>query len=155
MTGPLEAVLALVYGAVSALVPVVNAEAYALVLAGRTNPAVAVAVVLALAAGQTVGKLVLFEAAKRGSGRLERRFANRREGRAARWADRIRDSLRSRRTGLPMVLASAALGVPPLAAVSLAAGAAGQRRWEFGALCLVGRTARFALLVLPVVYAFS
>ena len=155
MTGPLETVLALVYGVVSALVPVVNAEAYALVLAGRTQPTLAVLVVLARAAGQTVGKLVLFEAAKRGSGRLERRFANRREGRAARWADRIRDSLRSRRTGLPMVLASAALGVPPLAAVSLAAGAAGQRRWEFGALCLVGRIARFALLVLPAVWALS
>ena len=155
MTGPLEAALALVYGVVSALVPVVNAEAYALVLAGRTQPTLAVLVVLALAAGQTVGKLVLFEAARRGSGRLERRFATRCEGRAARWADRIRDSLRSRRTGLPMVLASAALGVPPLAAVSLAAGAAGQRRWEFGMLCLVGRIARFALLVLPAVWALS
>ena len=155
MSGRFEALLALVYGVVSALVPVVNAEAYALVLAGRTHPTLAVVAVLALAAGQTVGKLVLFEAARRGSGPLERRFAGRGEGRAARWAGRIRDGLRSRRTGLPMVLASAALGVPPLAAVSLAAGAAGQRRWEFGALCLVGRTARFALLVLPVVYAFS
>ncbi|MET1058239.1 MAG: VTT domain-containing protein [Nocardioides sp.] len=155
MTGPLEAGLALVYGVVSALVPVVNAEAYALVLAGRTHPALAIPMVLALAAGQTVGKLVLFEAARRGSGRLERRFATRSEGRAARWAERIRDSLRSRRTGLPMVLASASLGLPPLAAVSLAAGASGQRHWEFGVVCLVGRTARFALLVLPVVWAFS
>ena len=155
MSGPFEALLALVYGVVSALVPVVNAEAYALVLAGRTHPTLAVVAVLALAAGQTVGKLVLFEAARRGSGPLERRFAGRGEGRAARWAGRIRDGLRSRRTGLPMVLASAALGVPPLAAVSLAAGVAGQRRWEFAVLCLVGRTARFALLVLPAVWAFS
>jgi membrane protein YqaA with SNARE-associated domain len=155
MTGALQASLALVYGVVSALIPVVNAEAYALVLAGRTSPALAIPVVLALAAGQTAGKLVLFEAARRGHGRLERRYAKRSEGRAARWADRIREGLRSRRTGLPMVLASAALGLPPLAAVSLAAGAAGQRRWEFGALCLVGRTLRFALLVLPAVYAFS
>ena len=146
--------LALGYGVASALVPVVNAEAYALVLAGRTHPGLAVVVVLALAAGQTVGKLLLFEAARRGSGRLAA-ARDHREGRAARWADRIRDSLRSRRTGLPMVLASAALGVPPLAAVSLAAGAAGQRRWEFGVLCLVGRTARFALLVLPAVWALS
>lgn len=155
MSSPFEALLALVYGVVSALVPVVNAEAYALVLAGRTHPTLAVVAVLALAAGQTVGKLVLFEAARRGSGPLERRFAGRGEGRAARWAGRIRDGLRSRRTGLPMVLASAALGVPPLAAVSLAAGVAGQRRWEFAVLCLVGRTARFALLVLPAVWAFS
>jgi membrane protein YqaA with SNARE-associated domain len=54
-----------------------------------------------------------------------------------------------------MVLASAAVGVPPLAAVSLAAGASGQRRWEFGACCLVGRVARFALLVLPAAWALS
>ena len=155
MSGPLEAVLALLYGVVSALVPVVNAEAYALVLAGHTNMTLAILAVLALAAGQTIGKLVLFEAARHGAGPLERRFASRREGRAARWAGRIRDCLRSRRTGLPMVLASAAFGVPPLAAVSLAAGVAGQRRWEFGALCLIGRTVRFAVLVLPAVWAFS
>ena len=155
MTGPLQAGLALVYGIVSALVPVVSAEAYALVLAGRTRPALAVAVVLALAVGQTIGKLVLFEAARRGSGALARRFATRHEGRAARWADRIRDCLGSRRTGLPLVFTSASLGLPPLAAVSLAAGASAQRRWEFGALCLVGRTARFAVLVLPAVWALS
>jgi membrane protein YqaA with SNARE-associated domain len=53
------------------------------------------------------------------------------------------------------VVTSAALGLPPLAAVSLAAGASAQRRWEFGVLCLVGRTARFALLVLPAVWALS
>ncbi len=110
---------------------------------------------LALAAGQTVGKLVLFEAARRGSGRLERRFANRREGRAARWADRIRDSLRSRRTGLPMVLASAALGVPPLAAVSLAAGAAGQRAGSSGCSAWSAAPRASPLLVLPAVWAFS
>lgn len=155
MTGPLEAGLALVYGIVSALVPVVSAEAYALVLAGRTHPALAVPVVLALAVGQTIGKLVLFEAARRGSGALGHRFATRHGGRTARWADRIRDCLGSRRTGLPLVFTSAALGLPPLAAVSLAAGASAQRRWEFGALCLVGRTARFAVLVLPAVWALS
>ena len=48
-----------------------------------------------------------------------------------------------------MVLASASVGLPPLAVVSLAAGAAGQRRWEFAGACLVGRVIRFAALVLP------
>lgn len=163
MNGATEAGAALLYGTVSALVPIVNAEAYAVISAGRTHPALAPAVVVALAAGQTVGKLVLFEAARQGSGPLARRFAHRsargsserREGSAARWTGRIHACLRSRRTGLPMVLASAAVGVPPLAAVSLAAGASGQRRWEFGACCLVGRVARFALLVLPAAWALS
>ena len=47
------------------------------------------------------------------------------------------------------------LGLPPLAAVSLAAGASGHRRWEFAALCLLGRTARFGVLALPAAYALS
>jgi len=155
VNGAIESGAALLFGTVSALVPVVNAEAYALVVAGRTQPAVAPAVVVALAVGQTIGKLVLFEAARRGWGGLARRLAHRGAGRAARWRERISACLGSRRTGLPMVLASATVGVPPLAAVSLAAGASGQRRWEFGAACLVGRLARFAVLELPAAWALS
>ena len=56
---------------------------------------------------------------------------------------------------LPLVLASACVGLPPLAAVSLAAGASGQRRRDFGVACLCGRTARFALLALPAAWALG
>ena len=139
-----------VVGLGSALLPLLNAEVYAVATAG-THPAVALAVVLALAGGQTAGKLALFEAARRGSGRLLRR----RTRPPGRWSGRISRALGSRRTGTPLVLASAVLGLPPLAAVSLAAGASGQRRWEFGLLCLVGRTARFAVLVLPAAWALG
>lgn len=154
MTELLEPVLAVVVGVASALLPLINAEAFALLAVARTPVLLAVVVVVALAVGQTVGKLVLFEAARRGSGRLHARFAGHGEGgRAARWADRVRGWLTRRRTGVPTVLAAASLGLPPLAVVSLAAGAAGQRRWEFGVICLVGRTARFAALALPVALA--
>lgn len=61
--------------------------------------------------------------------------------------------LRSRRAGPVVVLASAGLGLPPLAVVSMAAGAAGQRRLVFGVACLAGRTARFAALAAPLVWA--
>ena len=144
-------------GVGSALLPLLNAEVYAVGAAGRTGPAVAVAVVVSLALGQTAGKLLLFEAARRGNSRLGRWFGARagRDGRGGRWSARITEALGSRRTGHPLVLASAALGLPPLAAVSLAAGASGQRRWEFGLLCLVGRTARFAALALPAAWALS
>ena len=135
----------------SALLPVLNAEVYAVGTAG-THPALALAVVLALAVGQTAGKLALFEAARRGSGRFFRRHRSAAPGR---WSARITRALGSRRTGVPLVLASAVLGLPPLAAVSLAAGASGQRRWEFGLVCLVGRTARFAALVLPAAWALG
>lgn len=154
MTDLLEPLLAVAVGVASALLPLINAEAFALVAVARTNVAAAVVLVVALAAGQTIGKLVLFEAARRGSGRLHARYSRHGEGgRAARWAGRVSGWLTSRRTGLPTVLAAASIGLPPLAVVSLAAGAAGQRRWEFGVLCLVGRTARFAVLALPVALA--
>jgi membrane protein YqaA with SNARE-associated domain len=135
----------------SALLPVLNAEVYAVGTASGIHPALALAVIVALACGQTVGKLALFEAARRGSGRLRRH----RTKPPGRWSERITRSLTSRRTGVPLVLASALLGLPPLAAVSLAAGVSGQRRWEFGVLCLAGRTARFAVLALPVAWALG
>lgn len=148
-----ESGLAAAVGALSALIPLVNAEAYALLAAGRTRSPAVLVVVVALAVGQTVGKLVLFEAARRGTGPLHGRLTGRAAGAAARWGSRVGRCLRCRRTGLPMVLASATVGLPPLAVVSLAAGAAGQVRWEFAALCLAGRMARFALVAVPVAYA--
>ena len=150
-----ETGLAAAIGVVSALLPIVNAEAYGLLAAARTHGVVAVAVVLALAVGQTIGKLVLFQTARQGSGRLHARLCRRGEGRAARWHDRVCGLMTRRRTGLPTVLASAAVGLPPLALVSLVAGASTQRRWEFGTVCLVGRSVRFAALTLPAVYALS
>ena len=157
MTALSEALVALVYGAMSALVPVVNAEAYALVAAGRSVTPVALLVVVGLACGQTAGKLVLFEAARQGQGRFVRRRAEKaaRGDKQARWAPRIARALRSRRTGHPLVLSAAVLGLPPLAAVSLAAGAAGQRRWEFALVCVVGRTVRFAALAVPAGWILS
>jgi hypothetical protein len=127
-------------GAVSALVPLVNAEAYGILAATRSHTWLPVAIVLALALGQTAGKLVLFESARRGATRFAAKLTK------ARWAGLV--------TGPPVVLASAALGIPPLAVVSLTAGASGQCRWLFGVLCMVGRTARFAVIVLPVAWAW-
>ncbi|MEU1590664.1 VTT domain-containing protein [Micromonospora sp. NPDC005710] len=151
-----EAAVALGYGVASALVPVVNAEAYAVVAGQRAGHALIAVVALAL--GQTAGKLLLFESARRGSGRLARAVAKRGTSgraavRAARWTESIRRWLSRRRTALPTVLVSAAVGVPPLAVVSLAAGTAGVRRWEFVGACLTGRVIRFALLLLPAVLA--
>ncbi|MEU4335957.1 VTT domain-containing protein [Micromonospora lupini] len=147
-----EAMAGLGYGLASALVPVVNAEAYA-VVAGQRGGHVVVAV-LALALGQTAGKLLLFESARRGTGRLARKLrrrsgSGRTAARAARWTGPIRRWLSRRRTALPTVLVSAAVGVPPLAVVSFAAGTAGLRHWEFAVACLLGRVIRFAALVLP------
>lgn len=150
-----ESGLAAAIGVASALLPIVNAEAYALLAAARTHGLASVAVVLALAVGQTIGKLILFQTARRGSGRLHTRLCRRGDGRAARWHDRVCGLMARRRTGLPTVLASATVGLPPLVLVSLVAGASAQRRWHFGTVCLVGRAVRFAALTLPAVYALS
>ncbi|GAB3200600.1 hypothetical protein GCM10027062_20560 [Nocardioides hungaricus] len=139
MTGILAALAALGAGVGSALLPVVNAEAYAVLAATRSHAWPAALLVLALAAGQTAGKLVLFESARRGASRWAAKLT------ASRWAGRA--------AGPPVVLASAAVGLPPLAVVSLASGATGQCRWLFGTLVLLGRTARFAVLVLPIAWA--
>ncbi|MEU8301840.1 VTT domain-containing protein [Micromonospora sp. NPDC048909] len=152
MSGVVGAAAALGYGFSSALVPVVNAEAYA-VVAARPGGHAVIAVV-ALAVGQTAGKLLLFETARRGTGRLARRLARRNQSgrvaaRAARWAEPVRRWLSHRRTALPTVLLSASVGVPPLALVSIAAGTAGLRHWEFAVACLLGRVVRFAILALP------
>ncbi|MET8349104.1 MULTISPECIES: VTT domain-containing protein [unclassified Micromonospora] len=156
MSSLAEVAVALGYGLASALVPVVNAEAYAVVAGQRGGHALVA--VLALGLGQTAGKLLLFEAARHGTGRLAQKLAHRsRSGRAAaraaRWAGRIRRWLSRRRTAVPTVLVSATVGVPPLAVVSLAAGTAGLRRWEFAVACLLGRVIRFALLALPAALA--
>lgn len=150
MTSVLEVLGALAFGVGSALLPVVNAEAYALVRAGQSVWG-ALLVVLALAIGQTAGKLVLFEAARRGSGLLRPRKPV--SERRSRWAQRAATLLTDNRTAAPAVLASALVGLPPLAAVSIAAGAAGQSRRLFLSLCLAGRTVRFGLVALPVLLA--
>ena len=144
---PVPVGLALATGVGSALVPVLNAEAWAL-FAARGPVDTLLAVVLALAVGQTVGKLVLFEGGRRGRDwhPWRRRPVS---ARTTRWTDRVSGWLTSRRTGPPLVLAAASIGVPPLAVVSVAAGAAGQRRRMFVPLCLLGRTVRFTVLVLP------
>jgi membrane protein YqaA with SNARE-associated domain len=153
--------LAAATGLASALLPVVNAEAYALLTAARPGSAPAWSVVVALAVGQTAGKLVLFESARRGATAWLRRLHGRSDkpsqashvSHVSRWNGRMTTCLCSRRGGPAVVLASATFGLPPLAAVSLAAGAAGQRRTVFALTCLVGRTARFAALAAPVIWA--
>jgi membrane protein YqaA with SNARE-associated domain len=154
VSGFLEVAAAIGCGLASALLPISSAEAYAVVAGARDTVVVAV---LGLAVGQTAGMLLFFEAARRRTGWLAARSAqprtSRLAGRTARWSARLRNGLSHRRTGLPTVLVSAVVGIPPLTAVSLAAGTSAQRRYEFATACLLGRVIRFAVLALPVALA--
>jgi membrane protein YqaA with SNARE-associated domain len=134
-------------GFVSALLPVVNAEAY---LAGSSflqPTAVIVACTVALAVGQTGGKLVIFSASRRGATRWRSGHAGRRSWAPA-WVGRVNACLLHRLShpvgGPAAVAVSATVGLPPLALVSATAGASTLRCRAFVLACLAGRLVRFA-----------
>lgn len=142
------------YGVLSALVPLVNAESY-VVLSGLSSIGRAAPVVVGVALGQTLGKVLLFLGVRRGKQfpfvRRERaRFARGTAGPARRRLSRAVDVLLrlvgEKRWGVPIVLLAAVTGLPPLYAVALLAGATRMRIGWFTAAVLVGRTARFVLV---------
>lgn len=158
MNSAVEGLSSLLYGFGSALVPVLNAEAYVGVYAA-VAPLSLLVVVVAVGVGQTLGKLVLFEGTRRGQDIVRKRTRSRprRDGavatRVRAWSGRLMRLLDDPRGGAVTVLASATAGVPPLAAVSVAAGASAQRRSVFVWCCLLGRIVRFAVLAVPLAYA--
>lgn len=160
MNPAMEGLSSLAYGFGSAFVPVLNAEAYVGVFA-TVAPATAVLVVLAVSIGQTAGKFVMFEGVRRGQVlvRSRRRAKPPREGAVAThvraWSARLMRLLDDPRGGAATVLVSASAGVPPLAAVSIAAGASSQPRSLFAVCCLAGRTARFAAVAIPLAYTLG
>ena len=63
---------------------------------------------------------------------------------------RLLELVGRKRWGLPIVLLAAVVGLPPLYAVALLAGATTMRLGHFASAVLVGRCARFVLLALGV-----
>jgi membrane protein YqaA with SNARE-associated domain len=142
------------YGALSAVFPVASAEAY--VVASQISRAAGpVAVALGLAVGQTIGKVLLFYGVRRGkeSKAVQHRRASLRAqpvGPArARFRAVVRmllDLVGQKRWGLPITFVAAVVGLPPLYAVALLAGATRMRIGYFAAVVLAGRAARFVLM---------
>jgi membrane protein YqaA with SNARE-associated domain len=175
--------LAFGVGVVSALVPVVNAEVFLLAATASLSPTLGWGAVVGLAVGQVVGKLVLFVASRRGRevvvhhrekvatdpeaglrhrsrwswlpGRsLWARLSGRPFWKRVRdWGDRGLGLLDQRLPAAGVLLASASIGIPPLAVTTVAAGARHTPVGLFVACALVGRLARFAVLAAPVVLA--
>lgn len=147
--------LSLLAGLASALFPLVNAEALA-AGASRANKDLLPIVVVALAAGQTIGKLTLFELAGRGAARLTR-LSHERPARVRpilSLASRQATALQSASSRLPVVAVSAFTGLPPLAAVAVAAGTTTTTRSGFAAACFTGRTLRFGLIAYGLSFLF-
>jgi len=128
---------------VSGIVPIVNAELYliGLVLAIGGLPEALVLAVL-IAAGQMVGKGVLYQAA-RGATRL----GTWRTTRLAAKLDHARTKVgRWRSKPYSALFVSASVGLPPLYLVTLVAGIRESRFRAFLLVGLAGRTLRFGTL---------
>jgi membrane protein YqaA with SNARE-associated domain len=156
-----QAVLAIGFGVGSAVIPVLNAEAYVLGagVSGALDPVTAG---IGVAIGQTIGKVAMFLAVRYrpgyAAGRAHREpkalDLSTRLGRARQWyretSKRLLDGLGEPRYGIPVTFLSAFVGLPPLYAVGLIAGASTMRVLTFTTTVLTGRTARFVLIGLGI-----
>jgi membrane protein YqaA with SNARE-associated domain len=155
-----QLLLAVGFGIGSAVVPVLNAEAYVLGagVSGALDPVLAA---IGVSVGQTIGKLAMFLAVRYRPGYAARKSKepkpvdlDTRWGRFVQWnrdiSKRLLDAMSDRRWGVPVTLLSASVGVPPLYGVALIGGASRMGVVAFGLSVLVGRGARFVLLALGV-----
>jgi membrane protein YqaA with SNARE-associated domain len=141
-------------GVVSAVIPIVNAEAY-IIASQMSAVAGPIPIAIGIAIGQTFGKLLLFFGVREGK---ELSFIkHRREVQKQRPVGPTRARIRAAgaklldligkdRWGLPIVFIAALVGFPPLYAVALLAGATTMRPLWFGLTVLVGRLGRFLLV---------
>jgi membrane protein YqaA with SNARE-associated domain len=146
------------FGIVSALLPILNAETY--VVASQVSAVAGpVPIAIGVALGQSTGKLLLFLGVRRGRDfALVRRRSEPGDPRPvgltrARFRTYVAKLLAligTERWGLPIVGLAAFLGIPPLYAVALLAGATTMRAVLFGLVVLTGRIARFILVALGI-----
>ncbi|MGW1347185.1 hypothetical protein ACWCOV_39450 [Kribbella sp. NPDC002412] len=155
-----ELALAIGFGIGSAIVPVMNAEAYVLGVgvSGALDPVVAA---IGVSVGQTIGKVAMFLAVRYRPGYAARKVKEpkavnltTRWGRFVQWnrdvSKRLLDAMSDRRWGIPVTLLSASVGIPPLYGVALIGGASRMGVITFSLSVLIGRSARFILLALGV-----
>jgi membrane protein YqaA with SNARE-associated domain len=136
------------FGALSAVVPIANAEAY-VVTTEAVGVGHAALVGVSVGIGQSFGKSALFLAVRHGK-RLPR-FARHEATSSPRWprlrafSDRLMILIGSR-WGLPITMLAAVVGIPPLYPLAMIAGATKMPLLLFFLTVLVGRCARFVLL---------
>jgi membrane protein YqaA with SNARE-associated domain len=140
------------FGVGSGVLPVIlNAELYVVGMGALVPHPYLVFAILSLAAGTVVGKAIVFELVRRGSTKVKRSVErkpprNRVTRLVRRGGDRMLTLLSHPYLGAATVLASSLTGVPPLAAVTVLAGASRQPLWLFLLMVGLGRTAQFLAL---------
>lgn len=142
------------FGALSAVIPLANAEAY--VIASQVSAvAGAVPIAVGVGIGQTIGKCLLFFGVRTGKDlpwlRRQRAKGQTRpvgpiRARFRRLIAKLLALVGQERWGLPIVLLAAVVGLPPLYAVALLAGATTMRLPAFAVTVLIGRITRFLLV---------
>jgi membrane protein YqaA with SNARE-associated domain len=156
-----QTLLSVAFGAGSAVVPVLNAEAYivGVGVSGVLQPVVAA---VCVGVGQSLGKVGLFLAVRHRPGwaalHASKEFKpvdlttrrGRWRHRSSQAAKRMLDAIGDSRYGVPVILLSAFVGFPPLYAVALISGASRMRVLVFALTVLVGRVSRFVLLIIGV-----
>ena len=133
---------AVAVGIVSAVLPITPVEPY-LVAAAATDHGNPVALGLAAALGQTIGKLALFLTSRGAlkSAWLQRKLAS------VRRAGRHRRPPPDRPWPAAGLLAvSAGTGIPPLLATTVYFGTTRMRAGVFAAICFAGRAVRFVAI---------
>nr|WP_255430003.1 VTT domain-containing protein [Streptomonospora sp. PA3] len=135
------------FGAASALVPVLNVELY-LVGMGTLRGGVLFAMAVAAGIGQTAGKILYFYI---GRGALNIPWLKRRSEAPSRWKERA-ERWRAKAEGRPLWTAglvgvSSLTSIPPFMVVAVLAGTLRMPLAAFTAVTFVTRTARFAVLV--------
>lgn len=137
----------LLVGFGSALLPFINIEAYLGAVGVAKVGGGIVLVSLAAAVGQTTGKVVLYYTADRAMNLpwMRKKMSGPKwEASYDKWRHRIADH--PTQTAL-LLLASSGLGVPPLLVIAVLAGHLRVNIWLFVSTCLIGRWARFALVL--------
>ena len=143
-------------GIASALIPIVNAEAAMIAAAIASPPALTVLIAIGIAVGQTIGKVAMYEGARQGIDRHRLKHVPKPRVEMGRWRRRMAElndwmiaMMKGRWSSNGILFASASVGIPPLFATTIVAGAAKTRRLDFIVCCLTGRVARFLVMAAP------
>jgi len=154
----LEFIVSVAYGVLSSLIPIFNSEIY--IVASQVGGfAEEAATAVGVAVGQSIGKVGLVLALRRGASfgwvrRIRdrpRKPAGKFRTRLRGWSDRMLGLLGESRWGIVIVFLSACVYVPPLYAVTLAVAETRMSVIPFGVAVLLGRM----LLYLAIAFGVS
>ncbi len=140
---------AFAFGIGSALLPVfLNAEAYVVAMGALVSTRVSLFFgILALVIGTVLGKAFVFELARKGTSKIRSidRGPSRNQffAKVRQFSDWLLSLLDRPYAGALTALVSSLFGIPPLAVVTVMAGASKQPRWIFLLMVFIGRMTQF------------